>query len=561
WVRRRAATALGSFGPLARTAVPALQALLADEYPHNREAAATSLGKIGRDAAAAAPKLKQMVVGDPHRHARHAALLALLALRLARADIAPTLVTALADENEFVRADAAKALGELGDPGDSGPAVVAGLTARLADPDVWVRGAAAGSLAQLGAIAGKSGATIDALKAMVLRDDETDRNRRLAIDAIGSACTSNPTAGHASLIELFRAKTITERLRQAALQHLRDAGPTALEPVLPELIEMLGSDSALDAADARDSLAAIGEPAIVPLINAIRHDKVAVRESAVRLLRESQLPEVLPRAAAMLVVAITDESPDVSIGAQLALSRLSSPAPSLMPAIAAAWARLAPTHGGRLILADLIGRMGAEAHAAHLKRIGDMLPGSSGVPAQQLLRVVIAQGDKAATVAPQVASLLSSKDVEVARMAVTVLLRLGKASAPVIGELAAALQSDASEDLRWRCAVVIGRTGDKERGLPPLARALADTAPAVRAAAIRGLAELGDERAIMLLGGRLSDRDESVRRAAVRGLAFFGEKAASAVEQLRALTKDANTSAELKQDALDALERITGKRE
>ena len=75
-VRSTAATVLGTYGPEARDAVPALVAALQDKDKHVRRSAAYALARIGPDARDAIPSLKE-ALKDPDPKLREAAAYAI----------------------------------------------------------------------------------------------------------------------------------------------------------------------------------------------------------------------------------------------------------------------------------------------------------------------------------------------------------------------------------------------------------------------------------------------------------------------------------------------------
>ena len=110
--RRVAAYALGSIGPEARTAVPALEKLLRDEQPAVRFLAARALGSIGKDARRAVPRLHDATT-DKDAPVRIRAALAVWQIGGESRHVA-LLAKALRDESIPAREAAAQALATMG---------------------------------------------------------------------------------------------------------------------------------------------------------------------------------------------------------------------------------------------------------------------------------------------------------------------------------------------------------------------------------------------------------------------------------------------------------------
>jgi lysophospholipase L1-like esterase len=135
YVRSFAAYSLGSLGPAAAPALPALVEAYRREEREGRGAAVGALGVLGPVAAAALPDL---VAGlkNPVNHRRWSAARAIGRLGAAATPAVPALVGALEDASPHVRRHVAQALGRLG---VEAFAAVPALQAAARDEDAAVR--------------------------------------------------------------------------------------------------------------------------------------------------------------------------------------------------------------------------------------------------------------------------------------------------------------------------------------------------------------------------------------------------------------------------------------
>jgi len=141
--------ALSAIGPPAKSAIPVLVKSLSSSNDEIQASAAFALGKIGPDARGAVPALRAALRSESFI-VRLTAVRSLLEIQPGQRSIeviaAPLLIKALSDERPMVRAEAATALGEIGDLGRE---AIPELRKLLTDDQEFVRQAAQNSLKKL----------------------------------------------------------------------------------------------------------------------------------------------------------------------------------------------------------------------------------------------------------------------------------------------------------------------------------------------------------------------------------------------------------------------------
>ena len=146
---REAQFAISMIGANAKQAIPTLVKSLSSQDEEVVASAIFALGKIGPAAIGAVPQLRNLL-GNQSTLVRLASVRALLEIqpgqRQLAAIAAPQLIQALSNERELVRAEAASALGELG---DLGRRAIPSLRKLLDDESARVREAAAEALKKL----------------------------------------------------------------------------------------------------------------------------------------------------------------------------------------------------------------------------------------------------------------------------------------------------------------------------------------------------------------------------------------------------------------------------
>ena len=163
-VRANAAMALALFYPpnAAEGAVPALIPLLQDEDANVRADAIYALGSIGESTKNARPVIVPALIQALHQDARVRANVAMALMQIGTPETlkalktaVPDLIQALQDRDKGVRADAAEALGMIGEGAKD---AVSALIKLLQDEGIHVRASVARALVQIG--------TPDAIKAV-----------------------------------------------------------------------------------------------------------------------------------------------------------------------------------------------------------------------------------------------------------------------------------------------------------------------------------------------------------------------------------------------------------
>ncbi len=305
-VRARAATHLGAGRGAARAAVGALvRALEKDEAPEVRRAAAHALGEIGADAIAALPALTTALQSDDAA-LRPKALQAIVAIGPSGTVLATILTDALRTDDPELRSAALTALAKLGP--DARPAYPA-LGKLLTGPDPALRLKALAVLEK----AGPSAAEMAPQLATVIADADPPTRARILKLAASIKCSEEVVAG--LVPELSRGLQSTDAdVCRKTLDKIAAFGPDAryaaqpvamlfkassdpkvrthalktlaalregAEPAIPTLLRSL-KDAALFKEDramyerVKETLAAIGRPAVAPLLKVAEHDPLAL---------------------------------------------------------------------------------------------------------------------------------------------------------------------------------------------------------------------------------------------------------------------------------------------
>jgi len=345
-VRANAAEALGKLGPAAAAAGRALERAAGDADGGVRLAAVRALGAVGGPTPEAG-RVVRAALADPDPHTRAAAAEVFGTWGEADEDTRADLLGLLADANDEVKARAARVLPKLA---GATPAVVDGLTRRLAEDDSdWVRVEAARALGQLGAAAAPAGAAL-------LRAAQTGE-AGLREEAMRALAVSQPPEA----VEAFTSglRDAEPQVRKLASAGWRKAAAVP-EDAVPSLVEALQDPEVQVRANAAHALGRLDPvpPEAVPLLA----ECAAHADAGLRLNAALALQAVAGRAAADALHPLLDD-PNPRLRLLAARRVLAEDAADPRAVAAVADALVAPAAGIRKAAADLLDAVGPAAAA------------------------------------------------------------------------------------------------------------------------------------------------------------------------------------------------------
>jgi HEAT repeat protein/energy-coupling factor transporter ATP-binding protein EcfA2 len=288
-------------------------------------------------------------------------------------------------------------------------------------------------------------------------------------------------------------------VRQRAVWALVQLRELAVEP----LISALQDKDSWVRQKAVEALERIGEPAVKPLIGALQDKDSRVRRRAAEALEK--IGDA--RAVGSLIGALRDEHNGVRWSAAEALGKIGEPAVEpLIEALRDKDSRV------RQKVAEALGGI-ADARAVG-PLIGALRDKDSWVRRRAAEALEKIRGP---AVGPLIGALWD-EDSRVRRRAAEALGEIGDARA--VGPLIGALR-DKDSRVRQKVAEALGKIG--EPAVEPLIGALRDENRLVRRRAGEALGEIRDARAVEPLIGALRDRDSWVRRRAAEALEKIGD--------------------------------------
>lgn len=320
-VSKEAISALGNIGPLAKEAVPELVAKFLTKDPEVKKSVVYTIGKMGPAAIEALPVLIDSLATTS------AELRSALswALSMFAGEALNVLISCLHDENKFIRAGLADALGRAALDAER---TVPALLSLLSDAEVEVRASAAKALGNMRA-SKKAEEAVPALIAL-LKDQDNDV-AWIAAEALRKIGTEEASKAWAEFepdssvtklakqlknkdraIRIDAAKGLKENYKEAVL--VLDDLVLALQDQYPEVL--------INASEALGRIGAASRSTIPALAPLLQHEDQRVRKqvaSALGKIAENTQDETASRA---LLPVLRDAATEVRMAAGVALEEI-----------------------------------------------------------------------------------------------------------------------------------------------------------------------------------------------------------------------------------------------
>jgi HEAT repeat protein len=567
--RRGAAWALGAIGPGALEALSALTLVIEnrDESQDLRTAAIRAVGSIGPEAGPAVPALVACLE-DPSAPVRRAAIQSLGEIGAAAAPAVPALLSILRQperkddrfrpDSRWDREMAYRALWEMGqavrpfapDLGgllDTADSRLNTMVVRLvasscrearASLDLYSVSTCWSQVNFLEAIrrigpefAESFPARIRSMHSDPLHEILPVRGRLDPVSALpsllrilekcsGLAETAGPDSPWDALSPSLREGILVDpneenRLsRFAAVSALQGMGEGAA-PAIPLLVRNLGDPDPLFRERLVALLASLGGPAVGPLTEALSSPSAEVRGGAARTLEE--LGPKASSAAAALGALLSDADPVVRVCAAGAIRAVEGGGERWAPVVEAG-ARGANARA-RLEAIRILGESGGARPAWAVPLLLEAA-GSDPRTAEAAFRALGALG---ASALPALLSRLEERDSAWRPLAARAIGAVGPEAAKAVALLAGALEDRSDEDgaLRFEAAGALGGIGRAAAdAVPALERCLEDEEPGVRVRAARALRRIrGPNPALEeTILDALLDEDSRARAAAMEAV-------------------------------------------
>jgi HEAT repeat protein len=494
--RAHVATDLGSLGPKARSAVPALIDALEDT-PEVAEAAQDALVRLGE---VALPQVAA-AVSSPKPEVQTQAIVVLQGLGPKARDAAPALLKPLASSKVEVRLLAARALGIIG--AETKVAIPGLFQALSAEKEGRVR------FALVEALDAIQDPTAIAVLAGRLGGDPDFGVRCAAADALGRF---GSTAKAAIPVLIAVVKEMKALQKQKGARKIPDSAPPPLAPRLwfPDPVERLE----LAAGHALCNIGEAAVPAIIPLLKEKDKD---LRSTGLLILAD--IGTRAKGAVLAIVERLDDAEAEVREDATTALGSLGRAAVPSLPAL-------------RQRFQDSSPRVRVSAGSAALS-IDRQCEGAVEV---------ILDG-------------LRHRDAAVRLQAAQALRYLALSQRQVVAALATAA-GDSDELVQIEALTCLARRGGPaDIVAPALEAVLKCGSDAARVSAVQALGQLKEgKRAVPVLIRALQDADADVRRSAAESLGVQAKYAAEAIPALTKAVKDPD--AKVRQEAAETLARI-----
>ncbi len=552
-VRVTAAENLRSFSGIPPEAVDDLAQAAGDEKLRVRLAAAEALGTLGPKAAPAVPALlKALAAYSPtdKLDLDEFAFAVLNAVAAVGEPAVPAVTKSLTDPNPVMRFLGAYMLGEIGPPAK---AAAAALEKLLADEIGLIVAEAARALV---AVTGSTEKVAGLIEGALKSDDP--ENRGAAVVCVGRMGPAGKPFADTALTLLDDPNA---QVRASALDYVATLDAATAKPAVPKVAALLADEDADTRVQAANVLLALGRaaaPAAAALAKAVAADtdervrlialdavaalgpegKAAVPE-LVKVIADGSAPSGVRRRAlviapalapadAALATAVTaalgDKSKEVRGAACLALPKLTEP-PAAAIRVLGDLVATEKDYSGRTLAVR-----GAAALGPKAASLTDVLTKAAtsdvrGYAHWAKIALACVEGNPAA-VATMIRDSLASKWPTERNAALTALGGLVTPTAADATTVIAA-SKDRSAATRHAAAVVLGRIPDSPDAVTRLAELLKDDDTGVTLAAVAGLEALGPtakaaSRALKELANGKGDTARAARTA-LRAVAGTGE--------------------------------------
>ncbi len=445
---------------------------------------------------------------DPAWTVRRKAAIALGKLRelAAKEGVVPRLIAHLSDARPEVKAAAAEALGNIGDPSAAGPLVATLINNRH------------GAVREIVIALEKIGAPAIQPLTAALKHPEAEV-RKAATEAIATIGTPASVVPLASMLN--DPDVTIRRIAADALTSLADAR------VVPQLIAALNDPDWHVYYAARDALVNVGAAAVPALINALASPNPRVAHMA-----EQALSRIGKPAVAQLAAALASPNPSVRRWAGIALGDIG---PDAVKACAAVLLDTSKPAAARAAAATALGRTGSPAALEPLKQAAAKQEPEVKIAA---IRALVQLGQEGAT--ETLVNALRDPNPKVRSVAMHALMqwRLGD-----VDKLLEKVAREGDTNARRRAAIVLAfHTSGAAHEL--LRQVAAEVVYEKRAATV-------PVASLLLEAAGDPKEDLEVRRWAVRALGYIGD-----MEHVQALSKLLEPGNPLVDEAARAIARI-----
>lgn len=510
-IRLNAAITLGKIG---KAAVPALAEQLTSDDVDIRYYTLSALGWIGPDAASTAPAVIK-ALAHPNESVRRKAVYTLGVIAPGGKTAIPVLIEAFSDRDADVRLAAGEAVARFGAES------VLPLIMALRENNELIRRQAARALGEIGSDAKKA---IGQLRALLYDDEQTRGDAAEALGKIGK--DSIPT-----LVKALQADRAA--IRQLAVAALGKVGP----PAVPDLVDALGAKQV----DVRRQAAAVLGPmrvgdkmVVLGLAYALKDDDEIVRQNSVQGL--AILGPLAKLAAPALNQALVDMNYSVRQTAFYALQSMNEdPRPGLHKGLDSSDKKV------RINTASLMVTMGFDPKQS-VPILVAALKEKDLALRMQAAHALAQSGREAKTVLPTLIEGLKDASIGVRGQAIQALTFLREQAKEAVHALVDVLDNDSEVSLKQQALGALQNIGgDPKVVVPALEKHMKSENASLRLSIVQTAWRYG-QGGLKLLIVALDDKDNNVRQQAVWSMQNVQGDLKSALPSVLPLLKHKDTN-------------------